>query len=261
MDVADPRRQLADDVPVVGDRHRLAHGEPVVDAVAEALEQHRGELGHPAGTVAVQPAPAVGQRLGELPRVDDRHWRHPRAEQLVDQPVVEIQPLGVHASRAVRQDPRPRRRELVRGQAELAHDRDVLAVPRVVVAGHVLQVAADDVARRAREAVPHRPPGAVRQQRAFHLLGRRRGPPQEAVGESDRARRHFAALPAISPNEVRFTIRSHANRPPPECQAGAPVRRATSSRTAGATSAPSSSIARSTSRWARSPTLSWARKR
>ena len=67
-------------------------------------------------------------------------------EQPIDQPGVEGDALLVHG--AARHDARPRDREAVRRQAELAHQRDVLGPAAVVVGGDVAGGAVVDRAGR-----------------------------------------------------------------------------------------------------------------
>ena len=115
--------------------------------------------------------------------------RQPRGdaalEQLVDEPAVEVEPPLLDGARAQRLHPRPGDREAVGAQAQLAHERDVLPVAGVVVAGDVAGVAVQHPPRRVAEDVPDRRPPAVRVGAALDLV--RRG--RRAPGEPGRERR------------------------------------------------------------------------
>ena len=89
--------------------------------------------------------------------MEERHVRgDPAAEQLVDEAVVEVEPRCVDGPAACRNDPRPRDREPKRVEAELAHQRDVLAVAVVEVAGDCSVVAVPHLARASRRTDPTR---------------------------------------------------------------------------------------------------------
>ena len=100
-------------------------------------------------------------------------------EQLVDQPVVVRQPLGVGAALAAGLDPRPRDREAVAVGPELAHQRDVLGVAVVVVARLGARRPVDDRARLGGERVPDARALAVAAGRALDLVGRGTRPESE----------------------------------------------------------------------------------
>ena len=97
--------------------------------------------------------------------------------------VVEVEAGLVHASAALGQDPRPRDREAVRRQAELAHQRDVLAVAVVEVARDRAVLAVPNLARRRAEAIPDALAAAVLDRCALDLVRGGRGAPDEAWRE------------------------------------------------------------------------------
>ena len=76
---------------------------------------------------------------------------------------------------------------------ERLHDRDVFLVAVVVVAGDVAGLVLPDRARLAAEHVPDRRALAVGGGRAFDLIRRRGGAPDEALRELGQARRRFGA--------------------------------------------------------------------
>ena len=85
----------------------------------------------------------------------------PLLEQLVDEPVVEVQARLVHPAATLREDARPRDREAERVEAELAHQPDVVAVAMVEVARDLAGVAVAHLPGCRGEAVPHALAAAV----------------------------------------------------------------------------------------------------
>ncbi len=77
----------------------------------------------------------------------------------------------IHGAGPRRENARPARAEAVGAEAQIAHQTNILAEPSVVVAGEVASRAIGNFARRVREAMPNAFPGAVRQRRAFDLVG------------------------------------------------------------------------------------------
>ena len=144
--------------------------DPVADAVAEALGDGLDVFGECIDRVAHGPAARVLEHLRGVP-VEERDVRgDPVAEQLVDQPVVEVETCCVDAAPALGQDARPRDREAERVEAELAHQRDVVAVAVVEVARDRPVVAVPDLARRGAEPVPHAFAATVFVRRSFDLV-------------------------------------------------------------------------------------------
>src|SRR5205823_12455173 len=129
------------------------------------------EPGEPFGAVAIRPAAAVLRRARKLPHVENGDRRDVSLEKRVDEGVVEIQPLVVHRAIAVGDHARPRDRELVGAEAELLHQRDVVAIAVVVVGGYVAGRAVDRVPRGMGEAVLYRRRPAVGERRALDLVG------------------------------------------------------------------------------------------
>ena len=71
------------------------------------------------------PSSSIACGVSQWKSVEER--RDAVAEQLVDEPVVEVEALRVHRPAALRDDARPRDREAERVEPELAHERDVVA--------------------------------------------------------------------------------------------------------------------------------------
>ena len=65
------------------------------------------------------------------------------------------------------------------------HERNVLGIAAVVIAGDVAGVAVGHAAGRVAEAMPDARAGAVRERRSFDLVGGGCGAPEETVGEAD----------------------------------------------------------------------------
>ena len=169
------------------DDPRLVVRDPVPDAVAEPAGDRLDVLGERIDGVAHGPAACVLDRLRRVP-VEERHVRRDAvAEQLVDEPVVEVEALLVHVSAPARDDARPRDREAERVEPELAHERDVVAIAVVEVARDRAVVAVAHLAGRRAEAIPHALAAAVLVRGALDLVRRRRRAPDE-VGR-ERAKR------------------------------------------------------------------------
>src|SRR3954468_17922502 len=94
-----------------GNEPRLVVRDPVAHAISEPL----GDGGHVfrerVDGVTDGPATFVLERLRRVPVEERDVRRDPAAEQLVHEPVVEVEPGGVDAAATIRQHPRPRDRE------------------------------------------------------------------------------------------------------------------------------------------------------
>ena len=110
----DAGRVHAAAVAQVGRAPRLVERGPGADPVAEAGVHDLGVLGEGLGGLPVGPAAPVLQGLRQVPVVERDDRVDALAEQLVGQPVVEVQAAGVDRAGAVGLDPRPGDREPVR---------------------------------------------------------------------------------------------------------------------------------------------------
>jgi len=151
--------------------------------VAEPLGDDLRVLAERVDGLARHPAALVLERLWEIPVVERHERLDVVREQLVHDPVVEVEAGLVHPTASLGQDPRPRDRETERVQPELTQERDVLAIAVVEVAGDEPGVARSHLARRCREAIPDALAAAVLGRRAFDLVRGRRGAPHELCGE------------------------------------------------------------------------------
>ena len=105
-------------------------------------------------------------------------------QQLVDQPVVEIEALGIWRAGAFREDARPRNRETIGLGAQRLHQLDVFLVPMIMVGRGVAVAVVGDGPGRVGEAVPDRRAAAVLVDGALDLIGRGRGAPQKPAREN-----------------------------------------------------------------------------
>ncbi len=163
-------RVLAEPVAEHGVHERLVHGEPHRDPVPERRRDQVGVLAEAPRGLPVQPAAAVFEGLRQIPVVQRDDRVDAAVQQRVDQPVVERHPARVGRAGAVGLDPRPRHRQVVGVHAQPGHQRHVLAVAVVVVAGHVTGRTVGHPAGLVGERVPHRDAGAVLGGGAFHLV-------------------------------------------------------------------------------------------
>ncbi len=139
------RGHLAFEVADPGRAGRLVEGGPVGDAVAEAFGHDRGVGGEVLGRLALGPAAAVLEGLGQVPVVEGDGGGDARLQEAVHQLVVEREALGVDRAVAAGEHPGPGDGQPVGVGAELAHQADVLAPAVVVVAGDVAVVVVRDL--------------------------------------------------------------------------------------------------------------------
>ncbi len=116
-------------------------------------------------------------------------------EQRVDELVVEVDALLVRLAGAVGEDARPGDGEAEGLQTHALHHLDVLRVAVVEVVGDVAGVAVGGLAGGVGEGVPDGDAAAAFVDRAFHLIGRGGGAPEEAAGKfCGRAHRGLRSL-------------------------------------------------------------------
>ena len=187
------RRQLesrgmdADPVPQLHEGAELVDGEDVLHAVGEPLRDVAGVGGERVRGVARLPAaPTVLERLRQVPVVQGGKRLDAVREQLVDQAVVEVEPLRVRGAVALREHPRPRDREAVGLHAQRLHQLHVFLVAVIVVVGDIAGGVVHDLAGRVRERVPDRRSSAVLLDRSLDLIRRRGCSPEKAAGECTR---------------------------------------------------------------------------
>src|SRR5438552_2597149 len=106
------------------------------------------------------------------------------SEEFVDQPVIEIEALGVWRAGAIGKYPGPCDRETVMFGTEIPDQPDVFLVAMVVLVGAVAGRLVLDLARRVRKSVPDRASAAVFIDGALDLIGRRGGAPRKTFGKA-----------------------------------------------------------------------------
>jgi len=175
----EPRRVRAGDVPEVGHDPRLVVCDPVAHTVAQAVGDGIGVLHEALHGVAVSPAAALLQRLGQVPVVKRDEGPDIVLEQQVDQALVEVEagPIRAQTAASFRLDTRPRDGEAIGLQAKFAHQRHVLAHAMVVVVGGLARAAVDDLAGDGGEAVPDTLATPTLARGPLNLVGRGRHAP------------------------------------------------------------------------------------
>ena len=179
----------------------LVQCEYVLDAISQML----GDIGRViaedlAGLRRAPAAKPVLERLRQVPMIERQPRLDAVLEELVDQAVVEVEPLRVRLAVAVRKQPRPGHREAIGLAAELPDERDVLLVAVIVLVGAVAGAAVLDLAGDADELVPDRDPSTVLIDRALDLIGRGRRAPDEARRKAVPAPRRRCGL-GVRPQE------------------------------------------------------------
>ena len=96
--VAPPGSVRADAVAMVRGDPRFIDGRDAPDPVAEPLRHDRGVIGERQGGGTGRPAARILERLGQIPVVQRHERRDPVPEQLVDEPVVEVEARLVHGA-------------------------------------------------------------------------------------------------------------------------------------------------------------------
>ena len=153
-DVAPAGRVDAEAVAEPGGDPRLVLRDPVRDPVAEAAGDGLRVLDERLRGLPRGPAARVLEHLRQVPVVERHVGLDPGAEQLVHEPVVEVEPRLVHAAPSFREDARPGDREAERIDAELLHQGDVLGIAVVEVARDGAVVAVSDLPGRRRRSGP-----------------------------------------------------------------------------------------------------------
>ena len=184
---------------------RLVVRRPVLDQVAEAVEDELGVLGEAVDRVARRPAAVVLERLRQIPVVERHERRDPALTEPLDQAAVEVEPPLIGRPAAVGLNPGPGDREAVGAQAERGHQVEILTPAVVVLARRVAGVAVVHLARRVCEAVPDRLAAAVDLRRALDLERSCRRTPDEILGEGHPFTAPFMIPPTICLPSTRKT--------------------------------------------------------
>src|SRR4029453_15396833 len=119
---------------------------PAGHPVAISLSRYGSERRQSIGGVPVHPAALFLKGLRSVPMEDRDHGRDAGREELIDQPIVEIETLHVWRAVPVRLDARPGQREPIGRDAKFFDQRYVLGHPMVVVASDIGALAIHDIA-------------------------------------------------------------------------------------------------------------------
>ena len=221
--VAMARRERAVQVAAVGDHPRLVERRPHLDPAVELAEHDRRVVGEPVGDVGVEPAAAIVERRGQVP-VDTASPSARCRSRAACRPAARRSrgPAAFTAAASLRAARGPTtmlKRYAFRPSA--LHQRDVVGVAPIVVAGDVAGVAVAHSPGVCAKRCQMLGPGAVGERRAFDLVGRRRAAPQEARREircdlaSSTCLRYMVALdrrPGRELVECAARRRCHASR-------------------------------------------------
>ena len=169
-EIFQPRCMDARAVAEVGGAPWLVVGDPMLHAIPQRLENRGRVLRVVVGGVPVPPSSAILERLRQVPMVEGDEGDDPLHQQLVDEGLVEVQPLGVQLSLAFGKHPRPRDGKTVPPVSHLLDHRHVLGEQPMVIAGHVSGLAGSYRAGRMAEPVPDRLSSSVRGDTAFELV-------------------------------------------------------------------------------------------
>ena len=153
--VGNSRRLAAEAIAEEREHARLVECRVALHPVAVAARDQVGVIGEPLRAIAVGPAAEVLQRLRQIPVIETKPRLDAGCDQRIDQPVVEGDACFVDGAAAARQHAWPRHRKAIGVDAEPAHERYVLAVPVIVIAGDVAGVAIGDLAGQAAIGVPN----------------------------------------------------------------------------------------------------------
>ena len=158
----------------------LVDSSPHFDTALEVGETHLGVLQVGIHHLAAAPATeGVHRRLGALKVVKGHKGLDALLQQIIDEPVVKGQPLGVGNAGIVRHDAAPGEAHTVDFQAQFGHQIHVLFPVVVVVGGH-------PVVRNAGAVGPQVGGGgafAPLAEAAFHLKRAGGGTPEEILRE------------------------------------------------------------------------------
>ena len=127
------------------------------------------------------PAETVLQRLRQIPVIQRRIRRNAVRQQLVQQPIIEVEAFRVRRAVSVRKHPWPSDRETIGPDAELPDQTNVFLVSMIMVVGVVGIAAVFDLAWQMRKSIPDRAASSVFKDGALDLIGGRGRTPDKAV--------------------------------------------------------------------------------
>ena len=179
-----PGRVDADAIAELDERAELVDREDVLHAIGQMLRDVARVVAERLRRVARLPAAAVVlQRLRQVPVIERRERLDAVGEQLVDEPVVEVEALRVRRAVALREHARPRDREAIGLDAQRLHQLHVLLVAMVVVVGDVARWPLLTSCRACARTCPRPTAAAVFGGGALDLIRGGRGPQRKPGGK------------------------------------------------------------------------------
>ncbi len=124
------------------------------NAIREFSHDHGDILLKPCRTVGIQPAAAKEKVIRIVPVKQCDPGCDAGGEQLVDESVVEIEPLFIYRARSCGEDAWPGNGESIRIQADLREEGHVLLIASIVIAGFPSRVPFSHMLTGAGEHIP-----------------------------------------------------------------------------------------------------------
>jgi hypothetical protein len=173
-------------VPQFHEGRELVDGEEALYPVAELFGDIARVIGKRLGGVARLPSAAILQRLRQVPVIERRERLDAIAEELVEEPIVEVETLRIRRAGPLREYPRPGDREPVCCGGERLHRLHVLPVAVIMIIGDIAVVLVPDFSSRVRKRVPDRQAAAVLVDGTFDLIRGGGRAPDETLGKGAR---------------------------------------------------------------------------
>src|ERR1700738_1810065 len=157
---------------------------------------------------------AILQRLRQVLVIERRERRNVVGDEVVQEPVVEVEAFRIWRAGALGEYPRPRNREPIRSGGQRLHRPHVVSVSVIVIIGDVAVVVVADLSRRVRERVPDRRATAILTDGAFDLIGGGSGAQRNPAGKAREDSRPAAApSPGRAPDGAAVADAPRADAP------------------------------------------------
>src|SRR5262249_28970432 len=129
------------------ERRTLVEREEVSRPVAELFGDVTGIVRECLGGVADFPPAAILQRLRQVPVIERWERRDVVGNEVVEEPLIEVEALWIWRTGALRKYPRPRNGEPIRSGGECLHRPHVVSISVIVIVGDVAVVVVADLSR------------------------------------------------------------------------------------------------------------------
>ena len=182
----------------IGKTDRLIQGHPMFHPVGQLIDHHFDIIRKPIGRIPIQPPALVIERQRIIPGKQRHVGLNSDGEQIINELVIECQPLGIDLAGPSGNHSRPSDREPVGVGAQRFHQGHVGFRAVVMVARFRAGVTAPDCARFAAKHIPNRLPATVRLGSAFDLIGGRRNTPDKVLWKTHRPSTSLSQVRAIS---------------------------------------------------------------